>query len=708
MKKAIKNLNAERLGLITIILLGYTLRLLWVHNPGCVVDTRGIANWMRSASQGGLLSVLESEEVVYPPFTMYALWALGELLSPKDPVSPNPTIPEVLGLRLLTIFFEVLTIVVVYRIGKHAGSWGTALLAALLYAANPVAIYLSGWWGQIEVWFTLPLSLAIWWLSSGKSTPAWALLTLAALLKQPAIIALPLAIVATYRWMKLRKLVTGLTVLIAGSMAAMTPIVLQGKADLFLKRLPAIRQIFPWISLRSYNLWFLLTPRARSIGLDLNHDHGSYIAGVSFHDWGLLLLAIGYGLVLTRILARAKPRDLLAACGICWLVYFTVSTRIHARYLYTALVLFLLAGQFNRKWLWFHLALTATMTLNVFSRACEISPATCLGPFLASGPLSLTAAAVNVVLLVLAFIFLFRQTNHTKAWKGTDAVHTHRALVRLGWAAFAGLALLSAYEASKLSRQASNAEVTLTESLNTYLDQSNGTKIVVNFPREVQASSAGAWQVLPVTPPSRFPPPGVEPGSELMHVQYEPWQATSERSTQITYSQYQGRLETWADLAELAQRADSVIAVNPYSHRAYNLVESVPAAPTQIALFGDGVILTEAAAAMEDEYLILVLGWRATGQLTQDATVFVHLVDGTGAVISQADGAPGRDLFPLAHLARSGIAVRETRIVPITLDPVEVLVGVYEQDSQSRLPAHCSPELSCPDDALRIRLSSEQ
>jgi len=708
MKESVKALGAERLGLTTIMLLGYALRLLWVHNPGCVPDSRIFADWMRSASQGGINLVLENEKTAYPPVTMYALWALGELLSPQEPDSANATIVEMIGLRLLTVYFDVLTIAVICRIGKRAGSRPITLTAALVYATNPVAVYLSGWWGQIDAWFTLPLVLAVWWLSLREGALAWIMLSLAVLLKQPAIIALPLAIVATYRWMGWRRLGTGLAICATGLLSLTMPVVPPGRAALYLERLAAARKIFPWISLRSYNLWYLLTPRARGISLDLNHDHGAFIGGISFHDWGLLLLATGYALLLTRVLTKARPRDLLAACGICWLAYFTTATRIHARYVYPAMVLFLLAGQFNRRWLWIYIGLTATATLNVFSRACEVSPTTCLPPFLASGPLSLAAAAVNVALLVLAFVLFFHQTSHAIAWKGIDAVRFHKALIRLSWAVFIGLTVLTAYTANRLDLEAASVAVALSESLDKYASQVEETSIVVNFPREIKTSPTGVWQVLPVTPPSQFLPPDTKAAPGLVYLQYDPWQVTPTRLTRTTCVQYHGHLAGWAELTELAQRAGSIAAVNPYSHQVYSLAESVRNIPTHAVLFGDSVILVEATAVVEDECLVLVLGWRATGRLSADTTVFVHLLNETGTVISQADGAPGRGLFPLAYLASSGITLRETRIMPTTLDPVEVLVGIYEQDSLSRLPVYCSAEQSCTTDALRIRLRSQQ
>lgn len=59
---------------------------------------------------------------------------------------------ELLALRTATVFFDLLTIAVLYRIGRRIANHTAATWAALLYALSPGDIYLWGWWIQIDAW----------------------------------------------------------------------------------------------------------------------------------------------------------------------------------------------------------------------------------------------------------------------------------------------------------------------------------------------------------------------------------------------------------------------------------------------------------------------------------------------------------------------------------------------------------------------------
>jgi 4-amino-4-deoxy-L-arabinose transferase-like glycosyltransferase len=102
------------------------------------------------------------------------------------------------------------------------------------------------------------------------------------------------------------------------------------------------------------------------------------------------------------------------------------------------------------------------------------------------------------------------------------------------------------------------------------------------------------------------------------------------------------------------------------------------------ATFADEAIALQDAAISDDR---VVLAWRAIAPVSEDYTVFVHLLDQAGQIVGQHDAPPQSGAFPTS-LWRSGDVLEDAHPVgPISDAVVAVEIGLYEGVSGRRLEA---------------------
>jgi hypothetical protein len=86
----------------------------------------------------------------------------------------------------------------------------------------------------------------------------------------------------------------------------------------------------------------------------------------------------------------------------------------------------------------------------------------------------------------------------------------------------------------------------------------------------------------------------------------------------------------------------------------------------------------------------LALEWQAHMPITDDVTVFVHVVDGAGALVAQADGYPIAGASPM-RTWRAGDRWRDERAISLDQNAVpgdyRVLIGLYRTSDGARLAA---------------------
>jgi hypothetical protein len=237
-----------------------------------------------------------------------------------------------------------------------------AIVAVLAILLHPAIAYVSGWWGQFESIYVLPM-LAAWALLRG-GRPGWAAVAIGiGLMTKPQ--ALPL-VVPFAAWYLRREGLRGS--IRAGLIAAATAIVLwspflaAGGPARYLGNLADYTAQFAVLSLRAWNPWWILQSIAG--GGDLISDTG-HIAGPLTLRWvGAGLAILGEAAVFRWVWRRPTPTSLAWGLAAASLVAFCALTTMHERYAYAALVFLPLAWP-NRLAVWTWVLLSIAITLNL-------------------------------------------------------------------------------------------------------------------------------------------------------------------------------------------------------------------------------------------------------------------------------------------------------------------------------------------------------
>jgi hypothetical protein len=128
--------------------------------------------------------------------------------------------------------------------------------------------------------------------------------------------------------------------------------------------------------------------------------------------------------------------------------------------------------------------------------------------------------------------------------------------------------------------------------------------------------------------------------------------------------------------------------------------------------FGDSVALTHASVIPEQEVARVALCWKALRGLSDDYTVFVHLLDASGVLANTGDGPPMGGVFPTSMWHPGDIILDVHHLMPGSVEGsakrgeqgahgLRVTVGLYNPTDGSRLPAYAG-ETAIPDAAVEI------
>ena len=149
---------------------------------------------------------------------------------------------------------------------------------------------------------------------------------------------------------------------------------------------------------------------------------------------------------------------------------------------------------------------------------------------------------------------------------------------------------------------------------------------------------------------------------------------------------YFGRVKVWA--------AESPATTPP--HRTDYLFAD------QVKLQGYGV---EPASVRAGDSITLSLYWRAERRPEEDYNVFVHLLDGAGQLVSQADGPPQGGIYPTAWW-EPGDELEDVRQIVLPADAGRgthtLVVGLYRWPTMERVPVITEDGTYVPDAAIQL------
>lgn len=328
--------NLEKnLILYYLLLAGFLFRLIFATFPGFHVDTDTFFAWSVRAFDLGFSNFYSKDVWTnYTPGMIYLFYVLGffrDLFSISEEYFYFVLkLPSILADIVLSYFiYQVL----VKAVSKKLSFYG---LAFVLF--NPVLIFNASIWGAFDGLLTLFLFLSVYFLAQKKLFACSIFFGIAILIKPQAIAIAPIFAFWALRNFSLKNILQlalpALITVILLSLPYFPKDPIFGFFNLFIQ----MAQDYKGNSMFAYNLWGIF-------GFWI--DDGTQLGFLSYRVWGVLLLAV-FWIYFFAIFWRKKIIDVFLLATLAFLAFFFLPTRVHERYLFSAIPFLVLTSIYLR------------------------------------------------------------------------------------------------------------------------------------------------------------------------------------------------------------------------------------------------------------------------------------------------------------------------------------------------------------------------
>lgn len=383
-----------------IFVTGFALRLILAKSiEGMPNDIASFKAWAVAAADNFSGLYKSGMFLDYPPLYMYVLFIIGKLAA-----IPSLGADFTLLIKLPSILADMATAYLLCKLTETKFKSGFGYLTAAIFIFNPAIILNSSIWGMVDSFFMLFVIAALLLVVYDKVEYSVIFFAASILMKPQGIFFLPVLFFEVIRKRSIKRLTLTILFGFVTTIVIILPF-FSIKDPLWIFKLYLnTASEYPYATLNAYNLFGLL-------GANLKQDSGILFI-FSYNTWGLLfdvLVFLFAGFIYLRFKNAAAP---LLAALILNTGAFTLSTRMHERYMYPAIVISLLLFIYikDRRLPFIFTALTFTITLNmhdVLYRALNtITPH--IPP---DSPLLIWSSIANVILLIYMVILSVRLLN---------------------------------------------------------------------------------------------------------------------------------------------------------------------------------------------------------------------------------------------------------------------------------------------------------
>jgi len=279
------------------------------------------------------------------------------------------------------------------------------IIAVSLVLFNPVFIYNSGLWGQIDsipIFFVLSSVYLL--LNTRRSIISTILFTLALLVKPTALVFLPVYIILFIKKFGIKKSI--LNLFIANIIFCLFFLPFTKDKNIFLypyqiylnKILAA--QSLPFVTNGAFNLWVLIT------GMKGIKDVAPFLLGVSYRIFGYMIVGfINIFVILCLIKSKKITEDFFIALFINAFAAFLFLTKMHERYSLLPLVFLLLFSLKKTKFISWFVLLSVISLLNHY-HSWAVPRIELFVAVIGSVPFVYIISSINIII----FFYLFKSS----------------------------------------------------------------------------------------------------------------------------------------------------------------------------------------------------------------------------------------------------------------------------------------------------------
>lgn len=313
---------------------------LWVaiKVPGYVNDIKTFMYWADRAYQNGVQHFYEEGVFAdYPPGYVYILYVLAAI---KSWFSINPdTSGATLLFKLPAIVADLVSSWLIYRFAKTKLNPAAAAGLALLYVWNPAIWINSAGWGQVDSFFTLFLIMAISSMAGERLERGGIWFALAVLIKPQALIFAPVVLLAYWHKRDWKRALLSVAYGIIAFLVFAAPFFLtNGGLIGVIELYKATLSSYPYATLNAFNLYALT-------GGNWAPLESSWLA-LSYKTWGNIAIALAV-IAALWFSFKGKPKRNLGISYFIAIILITIvflfATKMHERYLFPVILLYVFA-----------------------------------------------------------------------------------------------------------------------------------------------------------------------------------------------------------------------------------------------------------------------------------------------------------------------------------------------------------------------------
>nr|WP_314899527.1 phospholipid carrier-dependent glycosyltransferase [uncultured Deefgea sp.] len=297
----------------------------------------------------------------YPPGYITVLWLVGAISNWFGIQYGTPGF--LVLLKMPAMLADIAGAFFLLSLARHnTTERALALVAALLWLFNPLAIVTSAFWGQVDSIFTLMLAASFLMLERRRVIFAASLYALAVLFKPQALLVGPIALIALLSLRNIPLQLKALGAAIATFVLLSLPFTISREPTWIFSLYGGTLASYNYLTLNAFNLYALL-------GQNWVPNETLFLGlQVSTWAWILTLSALGavvYGIIAANQRENNTGRYLFGAFAI-FVLFFVLGPKMHERYLFPAAFIgftaFLVIG--DKRVLWLAIAASLTTYIN--------------------------------------------------------------------------------------------------------------------------------------------------------------------------------------------------------------------------------------------------------------------------------------------------------------------------------------------------------
>ncbi len=359
-----------------VLIIGLIARLIFIGSDGFHNDIAAFESWSMTVAEKGYAHFYGSTGFAdYPPGYFYILgvigWVYDAFVRHLDPGF------RLLGMmvKLPAIIADLLVGLLLFKIVRRFSDERWALGAAALYVLNPISIWLSSMWGQVDVIAGGLALLALYLFLRAEDDEttmsrfvvgAWAVFACSLLIKPQAAILIPLFIAwACIGGEKTRARLIATAYGIGGAFVIAAVVAAPfhptwNLIDLFswlYGRYAVGLSIYPDGSVNAFNLWAIHSQFWQPDSIQTLFMPQSF--------WAIILTIAATAFIIWRYVQVRTQAVLMESATLLLLAFFMLSSRMHERYIFDGLLFTVASIGVARRYLWAAFFFTVTTYANL-------------------------------------------------------------------------------------------------------------------------------------------------------------------------------------------------------------------------------------------------------------------------------------------------------------------------------------------------------